>query len=161
MLKVNRVDNDGLTSACPRQAKVAPLKEVQLHSTKGIMTKEQAAIYLEEVRTLWRETQHTTTARWLIVLFERGYRKSFLEYTGSSCLCFFFVVAFPGIVFPTVGCHCSCYISKTKSSTKSLVNLNQWWVWSSDSFTELALGRIWVKFDYTEKKTFLFLFFFF
>lgn len=32
------VDNDGLTSACPRQAKVASLEEVQLHSAddKGI-----------------------------------------------------------------------------------------------------------------------------
>lgn len=97
MLKVNGVDNDGLTSACPRQAKVAPLKEAQLHSTKGMVTKEPAAIYLVEVRLHWRETQHTTTARWLIVLFKRGYRKSSFKYTRSSFL---------RCVFCSISTHC-------------------------------------------------------
>lgn len=38
-----------------------------------------------------RPTQHTATARWLIVLFKRGYRKSLFEYTWSSLcvLCLF------------------------------------------------------------------------
>lgn len=61
------------------------------------MTKEPEAIYLVEVRLHWLETQHTTTARWLIVLFKRGYRKSSFEYTGSSFLC---------CVFRCISKHC-------------------------------------------------------
>lgn len=49
-LKVSGVDYDGLTSACPRQAEVTPLREVWLHSTRGTMTKELAAVYLVEVK---------------------------------------------------------------------------------------------------------------
>lgn len=36
MLKVSGVDDDGLTSACPQQAKVAPVRELQLHSAKDM-----------------------------------------------------------------------------------------------------------------------------